>query len=78
MMYVVYFAWDSTERRGLVYFPGPNDAWYRRNVGTVALPTSGKWYYATEEWGRAVRTRIFAHNDLFAAQPTAAQAEHGL
>jgi hypothetical protein len=66
MMYVVYFVWDSSERRGLVYFPGPSDAWYRRNVGTVALPTAGQWFYATEAWGRAVQRAIFANNDPFA------------
>jgi hypothetical protein len=66
MMYVVYFVWDNAERRGLVYFPGPSDAWYRRNVGTVALPTAGQWFYATEDWGRAVQRAIFANNDPFA------------
>jgi hypothetical protein len=66
MMYVVYFVWDNAERRGLVYFPGPSDAWYRRNVGTVALPTAGQWYYATEVWGRAVRHAIYEHNNPFA------------
>jgi hypothetical protein len=66
MMYVVYFVWDSSARRGLVYFPGPSDAWFRRNVGTVALPTAGQWFYATEVWGRAVQRAIFAHNDPFA------------
>ncbi len=66
MMYVVYFVWDNSERRGLVYFPGPSDAWYRRNVGTVALPTAGQWFYATEVWGRAIQRAIYAHNDPFA------------
>jgi hypothetical protein len=62
MMYVVYFVWDSAERRGLVYFPGPSDAWYRKNVSTVALPTAGHWFHATDTWGRAIQRAIFAHN----------------
>jgi hypothetical protein len=72
MMYVVYFAWDYRERRGLVYFPGPRDAWYTLNMSTVALPTSGKWFYATEEWGSAVERALFAHNDPLAWRRSAA------
>ncbi len=63
MMYVVYFVWDNAQRRGLVYFPGPSDAWYRRNTSTVGLPMAGQWYYATEPWGRALQRAIYAHND---------------
>lgn len=72
MMYVVYFAWDYRERRGLVYFPGPRDAWYTLNMSTVALPTSGKWFYATERWGSAVEQALFAHNDPLAWRRSAA------
>ena len=60
MMYVVYFAWDYRERRASSDFPGPRDAWYTLNMSTVALPTSGKWFYATEEWGSAVEPALFA------------------
>jgi hypothetical protein len=66
MMYVVYFVWDNAERRGLVYFPGPSDAWYRKNMSTVALPTAGHWFYASDTWGRAIQRAIFDHNDPLA------------
>jgi hypothetical protein len=57
MKYVVYYVWDSAERRARIYFPG------RHNVFTVALPYEGAWYHATESWGRAVQEAIFEHND---------------
>jgi hypothetical protein len=62
MKYVVYYVWDSAERRARIYFPGRHDAWWRHNVFTVALPFEGAWYHATESWGRAVQEAIFEHN----------------
>jgi len=63
MKYVVYYTWDQAQRRARVYFPGPNDAWWRHNVFTVALPFQGDWYWTTETWGQAVLSAIFEYND---------------
>ncbi len=65
LVYAVHFVWDPTARRARVQLPGPGDRWYRLNIGTIIHDGSdgsplrdGSWYYANEEWARAVRALL--------------------
>lgn len=65
LVYAVHFVWDAEAQRALVQLPGPGDRWFRLNIGTILHDGSdgsalrdGRWYYAEENWARAVRALL--------------------
>lgn len=62
--YTVYYA-PRADGTGLLYFPGPGDAHYRANIGTIMGASSsdrwnpeGKWQFATRQADEALRGAI--------------------
>ena len=56
MKYVVHYCWDEDAQSAFVYLPGPRDQFYRTNIYSIHRDgQNGKWYYATEQWGNAIR-----------------------
>lgn len=60
--YVVHYVWDPEAGRASVYVPGPDDEWYRLNISSIIRDggdgrewRDGRWYYASDAWGRAIR-----------------------
>jgi hypothetical protein len=61
LKYVVWYVWDPSREKALIYLPGPRDLWYRTNTRSILRENhDGKWFYATEPWGRAIKQTIDA------------------
>jgi hypothetical protein len=61
LKYVVWYVWDPSQEKSLIYLPGPRDSWYRTNTSTILRQgQDGNWFHAAEPWGRAIKESIDA------------------
>ncbi|MEZ5316235.1 MAG: hypothetical protein R2752_02430 [Vicinamibacterales bacterium] len=61
VMYLVRFAWDPVSGLGFVYLPGPGDAAYAVNRGTIMRGVNdGRWFRASARWAGAIQRGIIA------------------
>lgn len=59
MKYVVDFVWDETHDKGYIYLPGRGDPRFYNNVYSILRENQdGKWFNASDTWGRALWTAI--------------------
>jgi len=56
--YVVSYCYDSSRRRGYVYFPGFSEKWYSQNVGTIFRGVEGDWFLSRPVWDTTVEPLI--------------------
>jgi len=56
--YVVSYCYDSSRRRGYVYFPGFSEKWYSENVGTIFRGVEGDWFLSRPVWDTTVEPLI--------------------
>lgn len=64
LKYTVLFVQGSSESVGYVYFPGRRERWYSNNVFSILRPDhDGKWFKASERWGKAVSSTLFSATD---------------
>jgi hypothetical protein len=50
LVYVVYYMYDPSARRGYVYLPGKDDEFYRLNISTIYHGVEGHWFRAWSAW----------------------------
>ena len=56
MKYVVSYIWQPDDQSAIVCFPGPRDAWYESNIGTITREgIDGNCFRAEETWGQAIK-----------------------
>jgi len=61
LKYVVWYVWDPSQERALIYLPGPQDLWYRTNTRSILRDGfDGHWFYAVEHWAGAIKQSIDA------------------
>jgi|SRR4051812_36210783 hypothetical protein len=60
VIYVVLYAYDSSAKRGYVYFPGHGDKWYSHNVSTIVHGVEGKWLSASDQWNDLATSLIIS------------------
>ena len=59
LKYVVWYVWDTSQERALIYLPGPRDIWYRTNTRSILREgQDGNWFQASEPWGRAIKEAL--------------------
>lgn len=62
VIYALQYYPDPSGQGGYVYLPGPEDQWYRVNIGTIMRSESdGKWHYASGEWNTVMLRLLKEH-----------------
>ena len=70
MIYAVQYEPNLAGERGYIYLPGPQDRWYKLNIGTIIQDGhDGKWHYASSAWDVQMRHLLHEHA-ISASMPT--------
>ncbi len=65
LKYTVLFVQESGESAGYVYIPGIKERWYSNNAFSIVRPGhDGKWFRASERWGKAVSSAVVSATDI--------------
>jgi hypothetical protein len=60
LVYIVFYDYGPSSKRGFVYLPGRGDASYGLNTGTIwhGRGIEGHWFFAADSWEHFVRPLI--------------------
>ena len=58
LVYIVFYDYDPSSRRGFIYLPGKGEPSYYLDVGTIARGIEGNWFSATGSWEDFMRPII--------------------
>lgn len=68
LVYVVFYAYDSSNGQGYVYLPGRGEDGYGLNVSTILRGVEGNWFRASGSWDNLAR-RLVGKNAVRSKRP---------
>jgi hypothetical protein len=70
LIYAVQYAPALAGERGYIYLPGPQDRWYKLNIGTIIQDGhDGNWHYASSGWDAQMPRLLHQHTDSASKRP---------
>jgi len=63
LVYVLFYDYDPSSKRGFVYLPGKGEQWHGLDINVVYHGVEGHWFKATDSWTGFVRALIAKRSD---------------
>lgn len=63
LVYVLFYDYDPSSRRGFVYLPGKGEQWHALDINVVYHGVEGHWFNATDSWTGFLRALIASRSD---------------
>ena len=63
LVYVEFYDYDPSSKRGFVYLPGKGEQWHGLDINVVYHGVEGHWFNATDSWTGFVRALIANRSD---------------